>query len=285
MNTAYDSTTFEVLDKLEMVKRHIGMYTDSSSPLHMAMEIVDNALDETVKTDRSRILVSFKKGVVTVRDFGRGIPFDIHKQTGVPVIRLAFERLHAGAKMSQSAAYSVSAGVHGVGSAVTNALSLYLNAFSYREGTVCQVQYVKSEFVSIHENKTTEANGTKVEFAPDTSYFQQALTAEKLREMLIVKSAVTGVTFEYETEETTEIIKVDLFQLFAEGNPPKYVSSIPFSGNGGNPTNPIRFEGFILVYSSDVFIRDFSFYNNIRTIHGGTHEYAAKEGILEIIVV
>lgn len=279
----YDATTFEVLEKLEMVKRHVGMYTDAKSSLHIIMEIVDNALDETVKMERLRIRVSFINNEISVRDFGRGIPFDIHQQTGIPVIRLTFERLHAGAKMSQSAAYTVSAGVHGVGSAVTNALSTYLKAYSYRDGTVCEVEYKDSEYVSLQEKKASEPNGTLVTFSPNSSYFENACSEEMLREMLIVKAAVTGIAFEYVTSTGTELIKVDLLQFFKERNPSKYISTISFVGTGGKESNPIRFEGFILVYSSDADVNDASFYNNIRTRHGGTHEDAAREGVLEAI--
>ena len=112
------------------------MYTDTTSPNHLVMEVIDNSVDEALAGYAKEISVVLNKDFsVSVEDDGRGMPVDIHPEEKVPGVELIFSRLHAGAKFSNKD-YVFSGGLHGVGVSVVNALSTYLDAVSYTHLTL-----------------------------------------------------------------------------------------------------------------------------------------------------
>ena len=123
-NRDYTSESIEVLSGLEPVRKRPGMYTDTTSPNHLVMEVIDNSVDEALAGHAKEISVVLNKDYsVSVEDDGRGMPVDIHPEEKVPGVELIFSRLHAGAKFSNKD-YLFSGGLHGVGAVSYTHLTL-----------------------------------------------------------------------------------------------------------------------------------------------------------------
>nr|WP_120493661.1 DNA topoisomerase IV subunit B [Microbacterium phyllosphaerae] len=122
----YSAHHLQVLEGLEAVRKRPGMYIGSNgSPglMHCLWEIIDNAVDEAVAGNGSKIdIILHEDGSVEVHDRGRGIPVDVEPRTGLTGVEVVFTKLHAGGKFG-GGSYAASGGLHGVGASVVNALS------------------------------------------------------------------------------------------------------------------------------------------------------------------
>ena len=128
----YNEASFRALKGLEPVRQNPGMYTHVVHPLHIVQEAIDNAVDEALAGFGKRIVITlYRDGSVEVADEGRGIPVGMHPDEGKHVVEMAFTMLHAGGKFNKEgaeSAYVIAGGLHGVGVAVTNALSKRLGS-------------------------------------------------------------------------------------------------------------------------------------------------------------
>ena len=177
----YDAESISVLEGLEAVRKRPGMYIGSVSTKglnHLIYEIVDNAVDEHLAGYCSEIHVTLEKdGSATIADNGRGVPVDMHAK-GVPAERLVYTTLHAGGKFDDSA-YKTSGGLHGVGSSVVNALSVYMDVEISRDGYIHHDRYEKGNSVVelvdglLPKLGKTRKTGTKVNFLPDGTIFEK----------------------------------------------------------------------------------------------------------------
>jgi DNA gyrase subunit B len=137
MEKAYGANDIEVLKGLDAVRMRPGMYIGTTGPRglhHLLWEIVDNGIDEAANGYATRIEVTLlEDGSIMVEDNGRGIPVDINEALKLPGVEVVFTQLHAGGKFNNEN-YSYSGGLHGVGAAVVNALSRWLEVEIRRDG-------------------------------------------------------------------------------------------------------------------------------------------------------
>ena len=190
----YTGDSIKVLKGLEAVKKRPGMYIgdvgEGGSGLHhMIYEVVNNSIDEAMAGYADTVFVSLNPdGSCTIRDNGRGMPFDINHETGRSALELIMCELHAGGKFDNEGggAYKVSGGLHGVGVSVVNALSSWLEVRVWRgdkEASMTFADGVPTTDMKITENKSGIEHGTEVTFKPSPDTF-------------------TGTEFSFDTLET-----------------------------------------------------------------------------------
>ena len=182
VNNEYTGDSIKVLKGLEAVKKRPGMYIgdvgEGGSGLHhMIYEVVNNSIDEAMAGFADTVYVSLNPdGSATIRDNGRGMPFDINHETGRSALELIMCELHAGGKFDNegNGAYKVSGGLHGVGVSVVNALSTWLEVKVWRGDKQAEMRFadgVPTMDLKITENTTGREHGTEVTFLPSPDTF------------------------------------------------------------------------------------------------------------------
>jgi topoisomerase-4 subunit B len=183
----YNASSIEVLEGLEPVRRHPGMYiggSDLHAMHHLFAEVLDNAMDEAVSGHATFIEVSLAEdGFLSVFDNGRGMPVDPHpkfpKKSALEIIMTV---LHAGGKF-ETGAYEASGGLHGVGVSVVNALSMRTEVDVMRGQTHYRQSFERGVPVSKLEvvGKVANKRGTKVRFKPDPLIFGEGCKFDPAR--------------------------------------------------------------------------------------------------------
>ena len=283
--TTYDAGSISVLEGLEEVRKRPGMYIGSTSRKglnHLIYEIVDNAVDEHLAGFCDQIRVELlADGSCTVTDNGRGIPVGMHEK-GMPAERLVFTTLHAGGKFDDSV-YKTSGGLHGVGSSVVNALSVYLDVKISREGYVHHDRYERGVPVEelgadglLPRLSRTKETGTCVNFLPDPEIFEKtrfsaAEVKSRLHETAYLNPRLT-ILFEDRRQAEPECI------TFSE---PEGIKGFVRDLNKNQEAlhEPVYFTGEsdgITVEGAFQFVNEFhenvlGFCNNIYNAEGGTH--------------
>ena len=280
----YDASSITVLEGLEAVRMRPGMYIGSVSTKglnHLIYEIVDNAVDEHLAGYCSQITVILNAdGSATVSDNGRGIPVGMHEK-GISAERLVFTTLHAGGKFDDSA-YKTSGGLHGVGSSVVNALSMWLTVTVKREGCIYEDKYERGNPVVELEKgllpiigKTRET-GTTITFLPDDTIFDRTRFKEdevksRLHETAYLNPELT-IHFEDRRKEEPEVLEYHepegITGFIKDMNKSKDAihDVISFKGESDGITVEVAFQ-----YVNEFHENILGFCNNIYNAEGGTH--------------
>ena len=290
----YDGNSISVLEGLDPVRKRPGMYIGSVGTKglnHLIYEIVDNSVDEHLAGYCSEIKVTLEKdGSATIVDNGRGIPVDLNEQTGRPAVEVVFTTLHAGGKFGDGN-YKISGGLHGVGSSVVNALSLWLEVDVKRDGKIYNQRYEQGKIsYDLKQVGTCRKNdtGTTVRFFPDGEifekiYFKADAIKSRLHETAYLNPELT-IVFENKRvgeEETVTFHEADGIKAFISDmnkDKEKVTDIIYFKKESDGIEVEVAFQ-YINEFTENIS----GFCNNIYTQEGGTHITGCKSVLTSTI--
>lgn len=305
---SYGAESITVLEGLDPVRKRPGMYIGSTGTEglhHLITEIFDNSRDEAMAGHADHIEVSLLPGNrVRVVDNGRGIPVDIHPKTKVSALETILTVLHAGGKFGgDESGYKVSGGLHGVGSSVVNALSVYMRAEIHKNGEVHMQEYSigkpKAKVKAIGKTKFT---GTIITFEPDIEIFKEikfnwSKIINRLREQayLAKKLRITAIDARENKNVPDLLGKVFLKDLaieapsmsfYFESGLPSMVRALNIGKKNVHDTlfyvekniDDINVE-IALQYVDDIDNKIIPFANHIYTMEGGMHVTGFKTAL------
>ena len=296
-NDAYDASSISVLRGLDAVRKRPGMYigdTDDGSGLHhRVFEIIDNAVDEAQAGFATHVDVTLNgDGSVTVRDDGRGIPTDIHAEEGVSAAEVVLTRLHAGGKFNQNS-YKVSGGLHGVGAAVVNALSEWMDVRIWRHGLTHFIRFANGDAQAPLAviGPTERISGTEVTFKPSAGTFTKVefdltVLERRVRELAFLNSGLTIVLRDERHPEVTENTfrydggLVAFVEWLDRGKLPVFTP--PISVTAADGAQGIRVE-FSLTWNDSFHETMLCFTNNIPQKDGGTHLAGFRQALTRVV--
>ena len=298
-NDAYDAASISVLRGLDAVRKRPGMYigdTDDGSGLHhMAFEIIDNAVDEAQAGHADRVSLTLNgDGSVTVRDNGRGIPTDIHHEEGVSAAEVVLTKLHAGGKFNQNS-YKVSGGLHGVGAAVVNALSEWMEVRIWRLGQEHFIRFRHGDAEAPLKvvGPSDAPGGTEVTFKPSTGTFTKvefdyAVLERRLRELAFLNSGLAIVLRDERHAPAVESVfhyvggLVEFVNWLDRAKTPVVTPPISVNGAGIGPNGEIKVE-LALSWNDSFHETMLCFTNNIPQRDGGAHLAGFRAALTQVV--
>jgi topoisomerase-4 subunit B len=297
----YNESSFKVLRGLDPVRQRPGMYTNLESPNHIIAEVVDNACDEALAGFARNIQVTaHTDGSISVMDDGRGIPVGIHAEEGRSVVEVAFTVLHSGGKFDKEGdgAYKFAGGLHGVGVAVTNALSKKVEVTVFRDGGQYDLRFldgVAEKPLAKTGTCPKKQTGTAVRAWPNPKYFDSPNVSLAQLEFSLRSKAVLlpGITITLNLEKTGETKSwiypdglrgylAEALSEFELATPILLQEKFTRKGEGSGFAEG---EGasWALTWSAEGNVVRESYVNLIPTPAGGTHEAGLRDGVFNSV--
>lgn len=281
--TKYDSSSIKRYEGLEGVKRRLGMYAGkTSNPNQVVVELVSNAIDEMAAGYGRLCEVIFDKdGSVTIRDYGRGMPFDMHPKYKENTLDILLTKLHAGGKMDDKTSYKTSIGLNGVGIKLATATCKEMIVDVYREGK--HARRVASDMkligsILIEPNKTNEPNGTKIKYTPIDEEGVWDSTTFDINE---IKTVLRGFAYffpfahfklENRIPETPEIVEYNypdgLMQMYKNMTSGSIIDPIVIKSDLEGIPDALE---VVFGYTDSTYDRTVGYCNTLRLSEGGTH--------------
>ena len=299
LDNNYNAAEIEILEGLEPVRHRPGMYIggiDNNALHHLAIEIIDNSMDEVVAKHATVIDVRLSDdNILTISDNGRGIPIDSHpKFKNKSALEVIMTTLHSGGKFSNKN-YATSGGLHGVGASVVNALSSFMKVDVIRKGILYTQEFSKGlPTTKLNKiEKTKRSPGTSISFKPDTSIFGEnnLLNPDKLFKILEYKaylfggveinwqceaSLLKGNTITPNTKKFCYINGIIEYIQFKTSTIPMFTSST-FHGKVKIEDETVEWVIAWLAHNQLSFIETFC--NTVPTPLGGSHELGFRHAL------
>lgn len=274
-DAVYDESKIKTLSSLEHIRLRTGMYIGRTGDgVHyedgiyiLLKEVIDNAIDEYIMGHGKKVDITVDEGVVSVRDYGRGIP---HGKLVDCV-----STINTGAKYNDEV-FQFSVGLNGVGTKAVNALSANFTVRSYREGQYAEALFEKGKLVAEKSGKAKdEPDGTFVNFLPDDEIFGDFQFKDEhiIRRLKLYTYLNAGLMLKY--NGTPYVSQGGLLDLIREETEDEAVYE------------PLHFKSKMLEIAFTHCQRfsetHFSFVNGQFTSDGGTHLSAFREGMLKAV--
>lgn len=277
MSGNYNEESIVSLDWKEHIRLRPGMYIgklgDGASHddgiYVLLKEIIDNGVDEYIMGFGKKIEITIKDQLVTIRDYGRGIPLG--------KLVDCVSKINTGAKYD-SEVFKKTVGLNGVGSKAVNALASHFHIQSVRENKSKSAEFQDGELIKEYkEEKTDLRNGTIVTFVPDEKIFGKYHFITEYIENLLWNYAFlnTGLSIFFNGQRYyAENGLLDLLTKYINGTELVY------------PIIHIKENDFELAmtHSQNQYGEEYySFVNGTHTTQGGTHQAAFREAFVKTI--
>jgi len=274
----YDESKIKTLSSLEHIRLRTGMYIGRiGNGSHyddgcyiLLKEVIDNAVDEFIMGFGKEVHINVAGTKVSVRDFGRGIPLG-------KVIDCV-SKINTGAKYNDDV-FQFSVGLNGVGTKAVNALSRDFMVRSSRDGEFVEGHFKLGHLKNQKKGKSTEPNGTFIQFEPDPAIFKESefrsdFIEKRLRYYSYLNSGLKLVYNGQTFQSRHGLHDLVMEELQQDGAEPIYA--------------PLHYTSkmleFCFTHSNSRYGETFySFVNGQYTSDGGTHLSAFREGLLKAV--
>ncbi|RME79268.1 MAG: DNA topoisomerase (ATP-hydrolyzing) subunit B [Methanobacteriota archaeon] len=289
LGESYSAKHIKILKGLEGVRQRPAMYIGDTSKRgfhHLMWEIIDNSVDEALAGYCDKIVVELMdSSSAKITDNGRGIPVDIHPETGRSALEEVVTTLHAGGKFEKSA-YKVSGGLHGVGVSVVNALSSEMVVEVRRDGKLYRQEYERGiAKTPVQVVGEAEGTGTSVFFRPDKEIFGELewdvkLIESRVKELAYLNPGLTIILVAGNKRE--EYSFPDGIAAYV-----KHINEVKKAIHNSVIYGKEEPDGygveFALQYNETYYPTILSFTNTIRNEEGGTHVIGFKSALTRAV--